>query len=343
VTGVKVRRFSPLFLAWGFLAVFVPQVAAQQQLGRIVGQIRVSKGDFPTHPILVEIQVRGSTFNSAYADDQGRFGFYNLEANPYHIVIHDPAFREVDEMINVNPIVSSFNMVQIQLDPREDAKRPSASDRKAGSNPYLIDTSEYGRYPKDALKEFDRALQADREGKRDEAIKHYQKALQIAPEFYKAHNNLGSDYLSKSNLAGARKEFELASRLNQSDAAAYFNLSNVSILLGDLVEARRYLEEGKHREPDSALGCFLEGTLNQRAGHLPQAELLLRQAIQLSPVMPQARLQLVNVLLQQDKKEDAVAQLQDFVGAFPDGPYSDQAKGLLKKLQASIPLEPLKH
>ena len=30
-------------------------------------------------------------------------------------------------------------------------------------------------------------------------------------------------------------------------------------------------------------------------------------------------------------------QLQDFVGAFPDGPYSDQAKGLLKKLQAPVP------
>jgi len=336
------RLRSPLLLLFSCVLLATPNLCAQQQLGRIIGQLRVTKSDFPSHPVLVELQLHGSTVNSVYADDQGRFGFYNLEPNAYRVAVHDPAFRDVEETVNVNPIVSSFNMVQIQLDLKEDAKRPASSDRKTGSNPYLIDTSEYGRYPKAALKEFDRALQADREGKRDDAIKHYQKALQIAPEFYKAHNNLGSDYLSKSNLPEAKKEFELASRLNQSDAAAYFNLSNVSMLQGDLVEARRYLEEGKHREPDSALGCFLEGTLNQRAGNLPQAELLLRQAIQLSPVMPQARLQLVNVLLQQDKKEDAVAQLQDFVGAFPEGPYSDQAKGLLKKLQASGALEPIK-
>ena len=328
------RGRSPLLLALGCLLLSVSPVWAQQQLGRIIGQLRITRGDFPTHPVLVELRLHGSTLNSIYADDQGRFGFYNLEANPYHVVIRDPAFREVDEMVNVNPIVASFNMVQIQLEPREEAKQPPTSDRKAGSNPYLIDTSDYGRYPKTALREFDRALQADREGKRDDAIRHYQKALQIAPEFYKAHNNLGSDYLSNSNLPAAKKEFEQASRLNQSDAAAYFNLSNVSMLLGDLVEARRYLDEGRHRQPDSAIGCFLEGTLSQRTGHLPQAEVLLRQAIQLSPVMPQARLQLVNVLLQQDKKDDAVAQLQDFVGAFPDGPYSDQAKNLLKKLQA---------
>ena len=102
----------------------------------------------------------------------GTLWFDNLEPNAYRVAVHDPSFRDVEETVNVNPVVSSFNMVQIQLDLKEDAKRPASSDRKTGSNPYLIDTSEYGRYPKTALKEFDRALQADREGKRDDAIKH---------------------------------------------------------------------------------------------------------------------------------------------------------------------------
>ena len=87
---------------------------AQQSLGRIIGQVRVTKGDFPSHQILVELQLHGSTLTSVYADDQGRFGFYNLEANPYHVVINDPAFHAVDELANVNPILASFNMVQIQ-------------------------------------------------------------------------------------------------------------------------------------------------------------------------------------------------------------------------------------
>ena len=72
------------------------------------------------------------------------------------------------------------------------------------------------------------------------------------------------------------------------------------------------------RQPDSALGHFLQGTLDIRLGKLPQAEGALHHAIQLDPMMAQARLQLVNLLLQQGRKDDAVAQLHDFVGAFPE-------------------------
>jgi len=331
------RGRSPLLLLLGFALLFVSPSAAQVQLGRVVGQLRVTKGDFPPHSILVELQLHGSTINSVYADDQGRFGFYGLEANPYHVVISDPAFRAVDELANVNPIVSSLTMVQIQLDPRESVRPEPLSQRK-GSNPYLVDTADYNRrFPKKAVKEFDRAVQADREGKRDEAIQHYQKALQIAPDFYKAHNNLGSAYLSKSDLSAARKEFEQATQLNQSDGAAYFNLSNVCILTGELPQAQLYLDQGMQRQPDSALGHFLQGTLDIRLGKLPQAEGALRQAIQMDPMMAQPRLQLVNLLLQQGRKDDAVAQLHDFVGAFPKSPFSTQAKDLLKRLQGSPP------
>jgi tetratricopeptide (TPR) repeat protein len=331
------RSRTPLLLL-GWLLLFFPPAFAQQSLGRIIGQIRVAKGDFAGHQIMVELQLHGAPLNTIYADDQGRFGFYNLEPNPYHVVIRDPAFREVDEMVNVDPLVSSFNMLQIRLEPRDDAKPgPSAKD-KAGSNPYLINRADFNHdFPKSAVKEFDRGVEADRGGKHDAAIEHYQKAIKLAPGFYMAHNNLGSDYLSKSDIEGAKNEFQKASQLNKSDAAAYFNLSNVSILTGELLQAQIYLNEGMQRQPDSAMGHFLQGTINIRSGKLPQAETSLRQAIQLDPMMAQPRLQLVNLLLQQDRKNDAVAQLNDFLTSFPESPFSGRAKELLKKLQSPPP------
>jgi hypothetical protein len=36
--------------------------------------------------------------------------------------------------------------------------------------------------------------------------------VKIAPDFYMAHNNLGSDFLSKSDFSAARNEFQQASR-----------------------------------------------------------------------------------------------------------------------------------
>jgi tetratricopeptide (TPR) repeat protein len=323
------------FLLCGWLATSVPSLLAQQQLGRIIGQVRLSKGDFPQNPIMVDLQFRGSAISSVYTDDQGRFGFYNLAGNIYHVMINDSDFYPVDEMANVNPLVSPTTMLQIRLEPKKTVKQDPLANRVGGSNPYIVDPADYNRqFPKKALKEFEQAVEADRKGSREDAIRHYEKALQIAPDFYQAHNNLGSDYLSKSDFFGARKQFEHAIRLNQSDAAAYFNLSNICILSSELPAARHYLDEGMRRQPDSALGHFLEGTLNIKLGKLPQAEGPLRQAIQLDPLMAQPRLQLVNLLLQQGRKDDAVAQLRDFVGAFPESPFSAQAKELLKRLQA---------
>jgi len=307
---------------------------AQQQLGRIVGQVRVSRGDFPSHPILIDLELRGSTISSIYSDNQGRFGFYNLEGNPYYVVAKDEAYYPVREPAIVNPLTSPTVMVQIQLNPREATKQePLPGNRLAGSNPYLVDMAEYShQFPKKAVKEFDKAVEADRHGKANEAIRHYENALRIAPGFYPARNNLGSDYLNKSDFANARKQFEQVIQANQTDATAYFNLSNVCMLLGKISEAQEFLGEGLRLDPTSALGHFLLGSLNMKAGKYPEAERALRQAIQLSPILAQPRLQLVNLFVQQGRKADAVAELHDFLTTFPDSSFAPKAKQILQQL-----------
>ena len=308
----------------------------QDQLGKVIGQLRVNRGDFPNHPVLVELQLHFASVNNAYTDSQGRFGFYGLEGNAYHVVIKDEAYYPVDEQAIVNPLVSPTTIVQVTLQPRQDAKQNSTQTRMSGSNPYMVDLEEYKRnFPKPAVKEFEKAVNADKQGKKDEAIRHYEKVLREAPDFYPAHNDLGSDYLSKSELPDARREFERVVQLNQSDSEAYFNLSNVCMLMGQLGDAQQYLSEGMRREPDSALGHFLLGSLDIRTGKYDQAEAALRQAIQLSPVMAQARLQLVNLLLQRGRKADAVTQLHEFISAFPDSSFTPKARALLQKLESS--------
>ena len=77
--------------------------------------------------------------------------------------------------------------------PRPGAKKDPLPGRVEGSNPYLIDPADYNRqFPKKTLKEFDKGVEADHQGKTDEAIEHYEKALSFSPNYYPAHNNLGS-------------------------------------------------------------------------------------------------------------------------------------------------------
>ncbi len=329
---------SGVLLWCALLSCFVipSWLLAQQanQLGKIIGNVRVSRGDFPVHPILISLEMRGSPIGSAYCDDQGRFGFYNLVANLYRVSVNDDAYDPVAETVEVNPQASPMNFVQITLVQRSNSKKEPLPGRVAGSNPYLIDPAEYNRqFPKKTVKEFEKGVDADHQGKTDEAIQHYEKALSYSPDFYPAHNNLGSAYLARQNFEAAQTQFESALKANQNDAQGHFNLANVLLSTQRYPAAEREIEEGLQRQPDSALGHFLQGQVYSRTGRPELAEKSLQNARQLDPMMSQVYLQLVNLYLQQKRTSDAISQLEAYLKAFPNTPFSPKARDLLKRLQ----------
>ncbi|MGA2417549.1 MAG: tetratricopeptide repeat protein [Candidatus Sulfotelmatobacter sp.] len=305
-----------------------------QTLGSIIGRVHAERGEAPPDRILVNLDFRGASMNSVFTDAQGTFGFHTLAPNQYTVRIDDEHYQPVEKSAVIeNTTMSPIVFVDITLVPKKET--PSAPPVASGSNLNMIDARAYSaNFPKSALKEFKKGQEADAAGKRDEAIRHYEKAVAVAPDYYFAHNNLGSDYQSKADFPAARKEFLRVVELNQSDAAAYFNLSNVCMLSGQLADAKQYLDEGLRRQPDSALGQFLLGSLNMRVGKIPEAEGALRRAIKIDPFMAQARLQLVNLLLKMGRKLDAASQLRDFIAAFPDNPFTAQAKQSLQRLEA---------
>ena len=330
---------SRILLWSALLAAFVipTQLCAQQnQLGKIIGNIRVVKGDFPAHPVLISLEMRGAPIESVYSDDRGRFGFYSLVANQYRVSVNDDAYEPVSQTTEVNPATSPMNFVEIALVPRSAGKKDPLPGRVEGSNPYLIDPAEYYRkFPKKTLKEFEKGVDADHQGKTDDAIRHYEKALSYSPDFYPAHNNLGSAYLGRQNFEAARGQFEAALRANQNDAQACFNLANVLLLTQRYPAAERQIEEGLQRRPDSAFGHFLQGSLYSHTGRPELAEKSLQNALQLDPKMSEVYLQLVNLYLQQKRTPEAIGQLEAYLKAFPDSPFSPKARDLLKRLQAN--------
>jgi tetratricopeptide (TPR) repeat protein len=333
----KFRLYLSLAACLWFAFPGVLVFAQQATLGSIIGRVRMDRGDVPPQRIMVTLEYQGAPRDSTYTDGQGQFGFHSLSPGLYAVSVSDQQYEPVHRDAEIQATsLAPTTFVDITLIPKVSEKTDSASANKsAGANPDLTDVREYStHFPKAAIKEFKKGQEADAANKRDDAIHHYQKAVAIAPDYYFARNNLGSDYLSKSEFAAARAEFQRVVELNQSDAAAYFNLSNVCMLSGQLGDAKRYLDEGMRRQPDSALGQFLLGSLNLRLGKLSEAEGALRRAIQLDPAMAQARLQLINLMLKQGRKQDAASQLRDFIGTFPDSSFSPQAKQLLQRLEA---------
>jgi len=325
-----------LFLFFFSILLSVAFRAQQQELSNIVGQLRVVRGDFPSHQIMIKLLFRGSPVTSGYADTEGKFGFDGLVPGEYHIVINDDDYDPVDERVIIHSDISSNTMAFLILRPRENVQKADPIGlRTSGSNPFLVDPQDYNKhFPKKALKEYERGLDAERKGRGDDAITHYRDALKIAPNYYPAHNNLGTLYLSKSDFVSAEEQFQEAVRLDQNDPQAYFNLANVFLLKGQYKESEAAVATGLQRRPDSGFGRFLQGCLYARTRNFPEAEKSLRTALRLDATMWQAHLQLVSVYLQQQRREDAIAELQIFLKAFPLVSAAEKAKDLLQKLQA---------
>jgi len=327
-----VSRALPLLLWLSFPVVFSTFAPTQVENGAITGQITVTRSGFLQDRIQVSLQTRGITVGKVWTDTEGKFLFRDLPSNLYYVSIRDDKYEPYDEEVKVEPRTNPVNILSITLTQKIVVKY-QVNSAIHGSNPYIVDTATYERnFPKKAVKEFERGAESQLKGDYDDAVRHFQKALKLAPDFYPAHNDLGAIYVSQSKFAEAQAEFEAVLSKNQSDAEAYFNLGNVFLLRNRQDEAINMIQKGLTRQPKSAYGQFLLGSVYEQQARMPEAEQALQDAIRLDPGLARAHLQLVNLYLRQKRNSDAIGELRFFLKNFPSDHLAPHAKEVLQRL-----------
>jgi tetratricopeptide (TPR) repeat protein len=307
-----------------------------QKTGSIVGQLRI-QGQQPNERIEVKLESRFAIAAITYSDMEGKFGFPDLPPNLYHVVINHDDYEPVRAEAIISSISAQNVFVSIDLRPKK-KDQAQGETRPSGSNPNLIDKDALGKdIPKDAVKAFEKGVKLSNEGRLEDAIEKFQNAIEIAPSFYQAMNNLGSAYLSKGDYEDARRQFEAVIKVQQADAAAYFNLGNVYLMTDRSDDSYRALQEGLKREPTSPKGRFLLGTLYSRTGRYAEAEKQLSDVLQLDPSMSQVHLELANLYIRQQNQSMAVMELTTFLTRFPQDPMAPKAKEVLTRLGGKVP------
>ncbi len=74
-------------------------------------------------------------------------------------------------------------------------------------------------------------------GKRDEALVHYFKALQINPKYTEAYNDIGNILACQGKINDAIYHYQEALRINPKYAGAYYNLGKIYANKGDVENA----------------------------------------------------------------------------------------------------------
>jgi tetratricopeptide (TPR) repeat protein len=147
-------------------------------------------------------------------------------------------------------------------------------------------------------------------GQVDEAIAHFQKALQIKPDYALAHNNLGYALFQKGNVDEAISQYQTALQITPDSAEVHINLGNALFQKGSVDEAISQYQTALQITPDDAKAWYNLGNALLQKGGVDEAISQYQKALQIRPDYAEAHNNLGGALFQKGKVDEAISQYQ---------------------------------
>jgi tetratricopeptide (TPR) repeat protein len=116
-----------------------------------------------------------------------------------------------------------------------------------------------------------RAMQAQQQGRRTEAIREVEAALRLRPDHPVAHNILGMDALGRNDTAAAKMHFEAATSADPGAAALWLNLAKAHRQSGDDEAERAALERALETDQRNLMAHIRLAELHERRVEMGEA------------------------------------------------------------------------
>ena len=167
-----------------------------------------------------------------------------------------------------------------------------------------------------ALVGYARALQARGENKK--AMAALLQALRFKPESIDAHHHLGFILFKEGRIDEAIIEYQKAVFLDGKDPALHNNLGNAFVKKGKVDEAIKEFREVLKINPKNAGSHNNLAMLLMRQGRNKEAVLHFREAIRLSPAFANAHFQLAKILKKEGLVKEAEYHYQESININPE-------------------------
>ena len=172
-------------------------------------------------------------------------------------------------------------------------------------------------------------LLAAREGRADEAVLDFQKALQVSPDHPIALVNLGNAYRQLKRWQDAQKVLQQAVSISPDDPEANYSLGMVYAQLNDSDLAYQYLQSALKLRPAYPEALNNLGILYLRTGRRDDAVASFEQCLRAAPKFDQAYLNLARVYALEGNPEKARTVLRQLL---QERPGHEQAQRALTEL-----------
>ena len=206
-------------------------------------------------------------------------------------------------------------------------------------------------YPKDILKEYERAVwQLSPGGNLGKAVMHLQQVVKRAPDFYSARARLGMVYSNMACYPEAEREYVRAREINPRATQPLLNLAALYFEAADarLADGRQYLDEAIAllqevilRQPSLSVAYCLLGAAYFENQSYEDAEKNLKKALDMNQQLHAAHLLLANVYMKQKQWEESLKHIDDYLHETPYTPDRKKVKKMRAEIEANLP--PLPH
>lgn len=173
-----------------------------------------------------------------------------------------------------------------------------------------------------------------REGRYQEAIRHYREALRIRPEDVDTHNNLGLLLALTGRVEESLAEFRRAIQIDPGYAKGYFNIGRVLARQGDLEKSVSNFRKALQLAPEVVEIRLALGAVLVRQGHRDEAGAEFIEAVRLEPDSAGAHQALAGWLADEGKKVEAARHYREALRLLesqkqnlpPSGPGNEESK-----------------
>ncbi|HUB67527.1 MAG TPA: tetratricopeptide repeat protein [Candidatus Methylacidiphilales bacterium] len=171
------------------------------------------------------------------------------------------------------------------------------------------------------------------EGRVDEAMVQFKKALEIDPNYADAHNNFGWALFQKGQADEAIAQYQQALKINPHGYSAHCNLGTALLQKGQLDEAMDQFQMALRIDPTIAAAHINLGWALFQKGRVDEAVAQYQKALKINPHDYSAHYNLGTALLQKGQADGAIAQFQEALRLKPN---SATAQDDLAKAEAIL-------
>jgi len=270
-----------------FLLCFLSSLslAFAQGANVLEGKVITPSGMQPTSPVRVKLTFNGRAIHETFTDLSGRFSFPGLSRGTYQLIADGDG--QTFETTTVSADVSAFGP-SAQSFTQDIQLRPIR--HKPNAQPGVVNAFSQN-VPPAARNALDAGLKLAEEGKLQPAIENMLKAIEIFPDYFDAHLQLGNTFLKTDQLQEAIAELDKARLINPNDERAYQSFGLLLMKQRNYAVAVAVFAEAARLNPANPMNSVMRATalIHQAAGTeedrnhlLSRAEIAMSQASNLS-------------------------------------------------------------